>query len=87
MSVNEGVSSSEETMIKYVCGIELGSQSFSGCIIRPDKSLVIRPTDFVNTQEGWQVWEEKLSQLDAHPDQILIGMEAHLLMRRISIIS
>ena len=27
-------------------------------------------------REGWQIWEEKLSQLDAPPKQILIGMEA-----------
>jgi transposase len=27
-------------------------------------------------REGWQVWEEELSRLDASPSQILIGMEA-----------
>jgi transposase len=31
---------------------------------------------FANAREGWQIWEEKLSQLDAPADQILIGMEA-----------
>jgi len=31
---------------------------------------------FANAKEGWQVWEEKLSRLDASPSQILIGMEA-----------
>ena len=31
---------------------------------------------FANTKEGWSVWFDKLSQLDAAPEQILIGMEA-----------
>jgi Transposase len=31
---------------------------------------------FVNAREGWQIWEEKLNQLDAPAGQILIGMEA-----------
>ncbi|MFL5665210.1 MAG: IS110 family transposase, partial [Ktedonobacteraceae bacterium] len=31
---------------------------------------------FANAREGWQIWEEKLTQLDAPPSQILIGMEA-----------
>src|SRR6266566_7414710 len=75
MSKTEGASSLKETTIKYVCGIELGSQSCSGCVIRPDKSLLVKPIEFANTQEGLQVWKEKLSQLDAFPDQILIGME------------
>lgn len=68
--------SSEEATIKYVCGIDIGSQSCAGCICRPDKSVVVKPMAFVNAREGWQVWEEKLSRLDALPSQILIGMEA-----------
>lgn len=62
--------------IKYVCGIDIGSQSCSGCITRPDKSMVAKPILFGNAREGWQVWEEKLAQLDAAPNQIVIGMEA-----------
>jgi transposase len=76
MSTTEETSSQEETTIKYVCGIDLGSQSCAGCITRPDKSVVVKPLTFANAREGWQVWEEKLSQLDAPPSQILIGMEA-----------
>lgn len=68
--------SSTEAEIKYVCGIDIGSQSCWGCITRPDKSVVVKPTSFVNAQEGWKIWEEKLSQLDAAPEQIVIGMEA-----------
>lgn len=62
--------------IKYVCGIDIGSQSCSGCITRSDKSVVVKPTTFANAREGWNVWEEKLSKLDAAPSQIMIGMEA-----------
>jgi transposase len=66
----------EEATIRYVCGIDVGSQSCAGCICRPDKSVVLRPMTFANTQQGWQVLEEKLRQWDAVPNQILIGMEA-----------
>jgi transposase len=66
----------EGAEIKYVCGIDIGSQSCSGCITRPNKSVVIKPTTFANAREGWNRWEEKLSSLDAAPSQIVIGMEA-----------
>src|SRR5438445_12443385 len=68
--------SEEEATIKYVCGIDIGSQSCAGCICRPDKSVVIKSITFANAREGWQIWEEKLNQLDAPAGQILIGMEA-----------
>jgi len=68
--------SQEEATIKYVCGIDIGSQSCAGCICRPDKSVVIKAITFANAREGWQIWKEKLNQLDAPPSQILIGMEA-----------
>jgi hypothetical protein len=38
--------------------------------------VVIKSITFANAREGWQIWEEKLNQLDAPPSQILIGMEA-----------
>jgi transposase len=66
----------EEAEIKYVCGIDIGSQSCAGCITRPDKSVVVKSITFANAREGWKVWEEKLNQLDAAPNQIVIGMEA-----------
>jgi activator of 2-hydroxyglutaryl-CoA dehydratase len=55
MNTTEEMSSQEETMIKYVCGIDLGSQSCAGCIMRPDKSVVVKPLTFTNAKEGWQV--------------------------------
>ena len=69
-------SSEEGANIQYVCGIDIGSQSCAGCICRPDKSVVVKSITFANAREGWQIWEEKLNQLDAPPSQILIGMEA-----------
>ncbi len=38
--------------------------------------MVIKSITFANAREGWQIWEEKLNQLDAPAGQILIGMEA-----------
>ncbi len=76
MSMTTSSTSSEEATIKYVCGVDIGSQSCVGCICRPDKSMVVKSIPFANAREGWQIWEEKLSQLDAPPKQILIGMEA-----------
>lgn len=68
--------SPEELSIKYVCGIDIGSQSCAGCILRSDKSVVVKAMPFANARQGWRIWEEKLSQLDAAPSQVLIGMEA-----------
>jgi transposase len=76
MSTNASTSSGEEATIKYVCGIDIGSQACAGCICRPDKSVVVKPITFANAKAGWQVLVEKLTQLDATPSQILIGMEA-----------
>ena len=68
--------SPEDMSIKYVCGIDLGSQSCAGCILQLNKCVVVKPMAFANARQGWDSWEEKLSQLDAEPSQILIGMEA-----------
>jgi hypothetical protein len=76
MRTTPSASSAEEATIKYVCGVDIGSQSCVGCICRPDKSVVVKPITFANAREGWQIWEEKLSRLDALPNQVLIGMEA-----------
>jgi len=76
MSTTASTSSGEEASIKYVCGIDIGSQACAGCICRPDKRVVVKPITFANAKEGWRVLLEKLAQLDAAPSQILIGMEA-----------
>ncbi|HKF38644.1 MAG TPA: transposase [Ktedonobacteraceae bacterium] len=69
-------SSKEEASITYVCGIDIASQSCSGCICRPDKSVVVKSMDFANAKPGWSMLLDKLSQLNVPANQILIGMEA-----------
>jgi transposase len=76
MSQTTSGSSQEDAPIKYICGIDVGSQSCSGCVCRPDKSVVVKPVTFANAKDGWEVLFEKLTRLDAVPKQILIGMEA-----------
>ncbi len=44
--------------------------------VGPIKARWESAVTFANAREGWPIWEEKLSQLDAPPSQILIGMEA-----------
>lgn len=54
-----------ETSIKYVCGIDIGSLPCSGCILRPNKETVVKPTTFANTKDGWNVFLEQLERLEA----------------------
>lgn len=68
--------SEEEVVIKYVCGIDVGNQSCSGCVCQPNKHVVIKPSMFANTKDGWNVLLVRLEQLEAKPNQIVIGMEA-----------
>ena len=76
MSTTASTSSGEEAPIKYVCGIDIGSQACAGCICRPDKSLVRKPIATALGKEGWDVLLDKLSHLDARHEEILIGMQA-----------
>lgn len=68
--------SEEDVVIKYVCGIDVGNQSCSGCVCQLNKQVVIKPNMFANNKEGWNVLLVRLEQLDAKPNQIVIGMEA-----------
>lgn len=76
MSKALSASTCEEATLKYVCGIDIGSQSCAGCICRPDKSPVGKPMVFANGKDGWKVLLDQLSRLDALPSEILVGMEA-----------
>lgn len=60
----------------YVVGIEIGSQTCSFCTLKPDKSQVIKPTDFTNAPAGFALLLDKLERLGVSPEQILIGLEA-----------
>ena len=52
MSQTTSGSSQEDAPIKYVCGIDVGSQSCSGCVCRPDKSVVIKPVTASQCEGG-----------------------------------
>jgi len=61
----------------YVVGIDIGSQTCSCCVLKPDKSQVMKPIDFPNAMPGFIFLQEKLETLDVEPDQILISPHAH----------
>jgi transposase len=61
---------------KSVVGIDIGSQPCSFCALQPDKSQVIKPTDFANAPAGFALLLDKLERLGVSPKQILIGLEA-----------
>ncbi len=67
MSTTSSAFSAEDAPIKYVCGMDMGSQSCSGCICRPDKRAEVKPMTFANTKDWLSVWFDKLTQLDAAP--------------------
>src|SRR6266567_875597 len=71
----------QEATIKYLCRIDIGSQSCSGCICRPDKSMVVKPITFANARE------EKLNQLDAPPARSSSGWKPPPAMGRTCITS
>lgn len=74
--MNPSASSQEEAPLTSLGGIDVGSQSCAGCVYRLDKSLVVKPFTFANTQEGCNVLLHKRTQLDVLPSQILVGREA-----------
>jgi len=52
MSQTTAGSSEEDAPIKYVCGIDVGSQSCSGCVCRPDTSVLIKPVTSSQCEGG-----------------------------------
>jgi hypothetical protein len=60
----------------YVVGIDIGSQTCSFCVLKPDKSQVIKPTDFANAPTGFALLLDKFEGLAVSPELILIGLEA-----------
>ncbi len=45
---------------QYVVGIDRGSEACSFCVLKPDKSQVIKPTEFANAAPGFAVLTRKL---------------------------
>ena len=66
----------DPSTFRYVVGIDIGSQTCSFCTLKPDKSQVIKPTDFTNAPAGFGLLLNKLERLGVPPSQILIGLEA-----------
>lgn len=64
------------TTIIYAVGLDIGSEQCSACVIRSDKSVVIKPFDFPNVQKGFLQLVSRLSELSCEPAQFLIGLEA-----------
>jgi transposase len=69
-------SSVDASSVAYVVGIDIGSQSCDFCVLKPDKSQVIKPTTFANTHSGFKVLQSKLAQLHVPAERVLIGLEA-----------
>src|SRR5713226_6412561 len=66
----------DASTFKYVVGVDIGSQTGSLCVLRPDKSQVLKPTDFANPMPGLRLLLTKVESLGVPPAQILIGLEA-----------
>jgi transposase len=66
----------DASFFKYVVGIDIGSQTCNMCVLKPDKSQIIKPTDFANAMAGFGVVLTKLEALGVPAAQILIGLEA-----------
>jgi hypothetical protein len=66
----------EDLPVSYAVGIDVGSQSCSFCVLKPDKSVLIKPGNFANAAPGFAVLLEQLEQFQVSPSQILVGLEA-----------
>jgi transposase len=54
-------SSVDACSFAYVVGIDIGSQSCDFCVLKPNKSQVIKPTAFANARSGFEVLQSKLA--------------------------
>jgi transposase len=61
---------------RYVVGIDINMEVGLFCVLKPDKSVVVKPTEFANAAEGFRLLMEKLETLGVAPNEILIGLEA-----------
>src|SRR4051812_45041748 len=69
-------SSSSPAIESWIVGIDVGSESCTFCVLRPDRTLLIKPLAFPNTRDGFDLVHTKLAQLGAVPAQTQIGLEA-----------
>jgi hypothetical protein len=66
----------DPSSFRSVVGIDIGSQRCSFCTLKPDKSVMIKPTQVANAAAGFAILKEKLEHFGVAPNQILIGLEA-----------
>lgn len=57
-------------------GIDIGSATCSFTVLRPDKTVLRKPAEFVNTGPGFAVLHEQLQRCGLPVAQVLVGMEA-----------
>ena len=62
--------------VAFVVGIDIGSELCSCCMLKPDKSQVLKPTAFAKALPGFALLQEPLAPLGVAPGQLLIGLEA-----------
>jgi transposase len=73
---NSASSHVEISSFQYIVGIDIGSEACCFCAFKPDKSQVMKPTEFANAASGFALLTKKLNALSSLPNQILIGLEA-----------
>src|SRR5258708_6254923 len=64
------------TTCRFAVGIDVGSEKCALSVLRPDKSMVIKPFEFSNDLHGYTFLSTKLQSLEASPAEIGIGLEA-----------
>ncbi|WJW69401.1 IS110 family transposase [Candidatus Chlorohelix allophototropha] len=60
----------------FAVGIDVGCEKCSISVLRPDKTVVIKPLEFTNDAQGYAFVLTKLESLGVIPAQITIGLEA-----------
>jgi transposase len=66
----------DASSFQYVVGIDIGSQTCSYCVLKPDKSQALKPMEFANAPAGFSLLQEHLERLEVAPHHVLIGLEA-----------
>lgn len=61
---------------RYVVSLDIACEKITGAILDQTKSVILKPSDFVNGLSGYEWLQTQLVKLQTLPAQILIGMEA-----------
>ncbi|GAC1399576.1 MAG: hypothetical protein NVSMB49_10080 [Ktedonobacteraceae bacterium] len=54
----------DSSSFQYVVGIDRGSEACSFCVLKPDKSQIIKPPEFVNAAPGFSLLTKKTLPLE-----------------------